>query len=245
VPFLPLKNTLYDNDIFYVVGVMLYPDNEKLRYEWYLTKYYSFLDDSTEDKKKDIPTPLIALNTLRTMPSQKEIEKRSNKNLKHGGIAGDILLNIYTCHYLKIEEPGVNKAIHCLLRAYGEKESENKSRGVPINEKSFRSAWTKFKSVSHLWAAARLLWKGNEKNQLYFSTKIDKLIEFLAASETFRIFGENNIDKRTKQPTLNVEMWETPDWLALPSAELNISVKNRAWWDKAIKEYIAGKTEYN
>ena len=126
---------------FRVVGVMHYPNDPKLRDE--MTDTELFLHD-------------MVLNTGALSPVGRSLQKTSMRRwtpAHHGVIAGFILVMIRriaeTCPDI---EASVNRAVYIMMKI-----QELAQLKGPKNTREILRAWSKFKKVSHFWAALALL----------------------------------------------------------------------------------------
>jgi len=141
-------------------------------------------------------------------------------------------------HYMK--ESSINKAIYLAGEFY------KLAANIPNSETSIKNAWSKFKKVSHFWAAAVFLYsefKGTRSFGFIEWLESDppkNLLRFLGCAEYFRNFGEKHLPNRaTAVTTLNSkESWILPEEFPIQKRLPRIP-KLQNWEIEALENYKA------
>ena len=188
-----------------------------------------------------IPIPRSILRELIHAPALGEAVQRAMEEAKfEGAMAGKLLLYILTAAGTEPKHASVGKGIELLARV-------NIRQGLPASRRSISTAWSRFKSVSHLWAAAAY-WMDVTIHHLpedqldirwYFLSDETALLTVLALAEDLRRKGESYHPPRQKQPLLDPKiMWNVPSDIELrgmtvPSGQLS------DWAQKVLADYKA------
>jgi hypothetical protein len=205
---------LYDDAAARVVATMLYPKDETPREQ--LVAYSG--ERALHLANIQIPSDLTAKTHFG--PSENEFTQDAAQSLKSGGrLAGQLLVLLRQLDVYRPEDASVRKAIDLMERLLI-KSKRACIAGPSPGGSTIRKAWSKFKSVCHLWAAYRIF----EHDENLLSNK--HLPEFLAASEWMRAFAESHIPppKTVKSRPLaeEGELWKAPDQLQLDCIEFQV-----------------------
>lgn len=178
--------------------------------------------------------------TLNALSKNKSVDSSEKDSLYGGLTAGLVLFKIFQLdrHYEK--ESSINKAIHLVEKFY--KETDN----IPNSEKSIKNAWSKFKKVSHFWAAAVFLYSEFKGTRSFGfiewleSDPLNNLLRFLGCAEYFRNFGEKHLPNRaTAVTTLNSkESWILPEEFPIQKRLPRVP-KLQNWEIEALENYKA------
>lgn len=203
-----------------VLAAMAYPGDETKRGEMIMAGIQVALQGSKRSTPPNISTPVFHAG------GASGIQKVFDRALQGGMIAGE------TLHCL------LRLAEHCpqaatVSRARYVVEMARTATGTePSNEKSLRTAWNKFKSVAHLWAAF-VDCRGNADFLGH-----DRLTEFLGLADLYARFA---IRYRSPGATARLlkssEIWEIPFFDEFPIGELHpsaLSPDERRW----LGEYV-------
>lgn len=206
------SNRLLDltKDGLWVQSVMYFPTSSYLRDSWLATKLamdeiHGLSDGHQAGLDKN------AVEFLINSPSYSSLKELTTEAVKQGVVAGDVLSSIYLMHVFNLEEPSVNKAIH-ISKRFGKANVYGDDSMMSYSDSSIKKYRSKFKSVSHLWAAFRL-------NQAYPYAKpdelfIEKLPMFLEVAAGILKFGCSFIPFRARPqvPLLDEsKMWLIPE----------------------------------
>jgi len=178
--------------------------------------------------------------TLNTLSQDKSIDSIENASLYGGFTSGLVLFKIFQLdrHYMK--ESSINKAIYLAGEFY------KLAANIPNSETSIKNAWSKFKKVSHFWAAAVFLFdefKGKNSFGLIEWFELDpqkNLLQFLGCAEYYRKLGEKHLpNEATTVTTLDPkESWVLPEEFPIQKRLPRVP-KLQNWEIEALENYKA------
>lgn len=156
----------------------------------------------------------MSANTLQILleaPGYTDMTIRAAAAAKRAVIAADILCAIYLMDKFSLPEPSMNKAV-AMVRDYARTTTYGDGSRMDTSITRIRECWQEFKSVAHLWAAARI-------NQVYPYTErqedlyADSFESYLQVAQSFYHFGVSFIPKRARpiEPILDAKTsWTLP-----------------------------------
>lgn len=183
--------------------------------------------DAQKSLKKNLESAFNSSGGIQTIidsPDLKQIGNKYGDGCYKGIIAGLILFSI---KQMKEQEENsdfigggsVNKAVD-LISTTRKIPAEKEGKG--ISPASIRQYWTKYKSVSHLWAAY-IMWGYAGKVEEISPHRQSSLPVFLALAEDFRRFGESYISHGQTGSLLSKgETWRPPTDAPLYKLTFNI-----------------------
>ena len=194
-------------------SVMLFPTDDKLREQFReFARRQAPLEPSTSMAQ---PPPLYQV-----LDHARNRYLTQGKPVERGGIAGEILVTIRQIHehHLQVrpDEPSIAKTIVIV--------AARRKTGTSILE----SAWSKFRSVAHLWAAlvcVQLQASGSGFPREFDPSYLDSLPAFLALAEDMRRFGEGVTTRSftDSKPILPPEKtWRVPEGFPLPDVGVSV-----------------------
>ena len=223
-----------------VLAVMLFPDDEEALRQWVIKVGIDILQHGREPNP-DFPvphTPPFVLKILSDSPSSEDISSGVLERIQHGRIAADIVLSVLSLSKVAPQHATIRKAIRLegvsLVR---------ESAGHPASSPTaLKSIWSRFKSVSHLWAAVAC------ENARGRDSFISDLLHFMAVAEQLRVLGESHRalggrknSARVGSMTLDPETtWKAPTGLVLPYVELRLP-RPTAWTLDQLRNYRADR----
>lgn len=212
-------------------AVMLFPDDEDRRRQY--LRFWSFIRQALDAGEDDLCRALG--------PSARAFHE-DGLPLLRGQQAGYVLAMLRAMTERHSIEPSLNKAYNILARSAAPGLRTGNGKAVPATERSYREAFSKYRSVAHLWAAwALLLWYCKtilNQEPIYLKLDVAKqqaileihsqesLLELLALAEDMRRFGEGHtlFDKSQggiRTPILNSQItWKAPKGVALPDSSV-------------------------
>lgn len=178
-----------------VMATMLAPTNAKHRRR--IVNYLAMdkvVSDSAADRIAEFS--LDDLRLLLSAATDTPIKPLIHLGNKRGVVAGDILANIFLMDRFDVDEPSMNKSLHVMQQfAWTAKYSDGSV--VPHTEKSLRDCWRAFQSVSHFWAAKRIM-QGMRATKKLPIFSDDGLPIFLSLSLAIREFATTFVPKRAR-----------------------------------------------
>ena len=182
-------------DIANVQATMLAPTNAEHR-----RRIVNFLAmDKVESEAAAGRIAEFSLDDLRLLLSaatDTPIKPLIHEGNKRGVVAGDILANIFLMHRFDVDEPSMNKALF-VMEQFAWRAKYGDGSAVPHAEKSLRDCWRAFQSVSHFWAAKRIM-KGVHATKKLPIFSDDGFPVFLSLSLAIREFATTFISKRAR-----------------------------------------------
>jgi hypothetical protein len=204
MPTIELDDT--PNDIRWVQAIKLFPNDKANRDALFaMERIRCELLELGDDLDLVIPVSTNVLRILLEAPSCTDMMNLVTAAAKRACIAADILCAIYLMERFSLPEPSMNKAV-ALVQAYAPTTAYGDDTKLPTSETQIRECWEEFKSVVHLWAAARI-------NKAYPYTKDDRSMyaddfkSYLQIAQGCYHFGVSFIPKRAKPrtPILNAK----------------------------------------
>jgi hypothetical protein len=223
--------------VFNLPAVMLFPEDESARRHYIAAATLDFLKHHrAPEQNLDFPiTPPEVLEIISEGPKPDELISRVAERVEQGRIAGNILDLVLSLSQFAPTHATVRKAIR-VIGVHLVKEGKRIRRRPPASSSTLKSIWTRFKPVSHLWAAVPSDFVEYVSGTSDFSKSvnfggvrelIDRGLEFLAVAEKIRLFGENhhapggrNNSSAIKIPMLDPETtWKAPRDLTVSAGE--------------------------
>lgn len=235
-------------------AVMLFPENETARKQYVAAAALDLLKNHRRpEQDSHFPvTPLKILELISEGPNRDELNQRVDERIGQGRVAANILRVVLSLSRFAPAHATVRKAIR-VVGVHLAREEKKIRRPIPASPATLKSVWTRFKPVSHLWAAvppdfveyargARVF--SNPLNSRDVDAVIDHVLKFLALAEKIRLRGENHfaLGGRTnssahKTPTLDPDTtWKAPLDLVLPAVEDGIG-RLPDWVMEELKRY--------
>ncbi len=216
MPYLDIQGN-GDWNTFRVFATMLYPLDEQKQNQYVASHMLKAKLNDPHIKPLGPQSVDVSVDLLRLVlnsPSFDQIKNEAKELFRGGIIAGDILSFVYLMHLTDTPEPSIRKAVYLLGHFYTETVYGD-GKPIPASEPQVRKYWNAYLSVSHLWAALRLVQGfgftglGNPIDILWG----ENLRKFIGIAEAIRLFGTSYIPKRVKPPVPLLplkEMWQPP-----------------------------------
>jgi hypothetical protein len=193
-----------------VIGAMLYPRDERLRYAYTLRNAWARRIESDPT----VTATAAEIQMLIDLPSRRELQTEAEQGIKTGSASGDLLALIYEQWRLGAPEPSMRAAHRrytdwAVGKKYGDGESLKYSTGQLL--RYFDAATPS----AHLWAGYRLLKSipdGGERYRTAFQPH--GLPWLLGVARSVQDFAESFIPKRTRpaKPILaGADLHRVPD----------------------------------
>jgi len=207
-------------------SIMAHPNDPVLQDQFMAWSVIQHLSNNAKliEKKsgqKNLNWQLECLDELRIIlnaPSYSEVTKRTESNIEVASIIGELVYAIMLFHKTyKTTKVGVNKAAY-LIKTMMQKRPKSALRNV--SENTVKKYLEVYKSVSHLWAALRLLKNqfGSKEypNCLALLEKQNALL-LLSVSEEMRKVGEKFYWHSNRPPLYQKNIcWRPPRNFKLP-----------------------------
>jgi hypothetical protein len=227
-----------------LLSVMLFPDDEVAGKQWLAAAALS-APRSVANPGDEISTSLEILKMICAAPASEELMREADERALHGKVAANILWLVLSLASSAPEHATVRKAI----RVMGIHSARNGKNGVsvlPRDTTTIKRIWSRFKPVSHLWAAIQY----QSANLNNISQSIGALIgpenlpNVLAVAEEIRVRAENHRppggsanSRPLKVSTLDPEnTWKPPANLVLPVIRLKLPIPPK-WALKELRSY--------
>lgn len=196
-----------------VLATMLYPSDEERRD----AHVAAVLQESimTDDPDGSVPGKIAGLTFK--FGGRAGIEKVSRRQFAQGLVAGETLLCAAQLAAFASDHTSLRKAQHIVkefrvVRKFGARLS------IPTSITRLESAWMKFKSVAHLWAAFIPWWVEADDSEVL---QDERVADLLADAKWFAAVGMNHIPKHARRPLLDArEIWKIPDSPDIPNVTL-------------------------
>lgn len=188
-----------------VVSVMAHPEDDSKREQLLDVLWVGVLSDAEERRrKKEVSVPIDRLKRALLAPSVEEVISRSKESFWGGSIAGCVFRNIHMMEVYGVGEPSIRKAIWLEIQL---NQQQRQSKKLPTSEPTIRRYWEDFKSVAHFWAAYLVDCQSDDGVIPHIGVQFcewqdcqEKLRHFLRMAEYFRVWGEEFIPARLKDP---------------------------------------------
>lgn len=95
-----------------------------------------------------------------------------------GSVAGEVLLQALSIAKYAPEHLSINKTMWLIYNKSQETWPTYEGKAIPKTKKSLMSFWTKYKTVSHLWASYRLALRGEDSPALAWMASDEGLVWF-------------------------------------------------------------------
>lgn len=221
MPILEIENSEFDAFLIFATMVYPHPSDLEKREEYYVLAKAKMLSECAGFDKVAFTGETV--KELLNRPSYDNVLSKALKKIPHGFIAGNILK-----HHLQLKASGgnasINKAIY-LVEEHCRTKTLNNGKIEQRSESSIRDIWSKYKSVTHYWAALLAITSGEVGDDAGNDIMNDLLFErpsyFISIAETFRIYASQNsifddyfwtIPKTYKIPELPITLTELPCW---------------------------------
>jgi len=170
----------------------------------------SFLAKIIKNNGLEIPSEIAGY--LVDAPSHSDIIAKTMDRADHAVAAGDILWYLHELKYQGKKNPSLHNAYRELAFSYKKAKKNTQKRNIGCSLTYLKGAWSKYKLISPLWAASRLMEK---KGYSQLAWTKNYMVCFFALSEYLADFGENllsdNRGKQQKEPFFKTgEVWRIP-----------------------------------
>jgi len=207
-------------------SIMAHPNGSAMRDQFMAWSFIQTLSKNAKwlEKKsgnKNLKWQLECRDELQTIlkaPSYSEITKRTNSNIEEASITGELIYAIMLFHKTyDTTKVGVNKAVY-LIKTMMERRKKSVLRKV--SDRTLIKYLEKYRGVSHLWAALRLL-KSQFGSRGYpdclpLMEKQNALL-LLSVSEEIRKAGEEFLWHINEPPLFEKNIcWKPPPSFKLP-----------------------------
>jgi hypothetical protein len=202
----------------YIAVIMLWPDDPEQRERaWRAIGAAQIekrvLDEAPNDISFMTNQQLHeVLSFTLTAPRLPDVSKVSNQPYMYGVAAGLILGHILhrrDTGHADAKLGAVTKDVSAKLSGAG---------GIRLGGKLLEITWPRFRCVAHLWMAH--LWASATSGELTFPCRLDKIADFLAVSEWYRVEGERFTPKYSDTAVLWAdETWRMPSTENLPKSK--------------------------
>lgn len=200
------------SDSWWVQALMLFPHDPTARE----VAFYSFMADDESFGAANEEQRTLSVGCIRSLlngPSKADRKQAYKSSARRAMVAGDLLAAMYLMRKFDLEEPSMGKAIFVLGEFARDRQWKD---GVQMNasDRMIRKDWKAFRSVSHLWAARRLLelYPPKVKSPIFSA---ESLPTFLGVAAAAFEFGSTFIPKRQKSADA---ILEAGDCWTLPSS---------------------------
>ena len=150
--------------------------------------------------------------------------RRVEKSAREGWIAGEILIYVVTLAKHAPDHASIRKAQH-LVACHTTAINRFQHRSFPQSYTAIENAWSRFKTVSHLWAA--LIFHSNESNGSNLLFDDPNLPSLLADAKWFETQGCRHHPPHMGNKSVPVldynEIWRIPKCPDIPSAHLELA----------------------
>jgi hypothetical protein len=180
-----------DRDRREVISAMLYPRDEALRAAYVLRNR---IEDLARQGKPLTLSPLGARGLL-DLPSRAEVQAAADAGIRHGVVAGSLLLLVYAQWQRKDPEPSLRSALRFYREwTLGKKYGDGKP--MKYSDVQLRAYFSDAAPAAHLWAAFELLkLEGERKRRTAFHSDLPRL---LGLARNLEDFATGFVPKRTK-----------------------------------------------
>lgn len=191
-----------------IEAVMLAPDDEKVRERLLEAGTIAFGRDvlkEAAENGQELPTmPAGLAHWMASELPAIQAPKTPELRFRHGVIAGLTFLDMLTEDATRPGRASEAAAIGRISEIPGLIEWTRRSTGT------LRSIWSRFRCVSHIWAAYQV--EGREMGEC-FPCRSDRIDSFIARAEGFRRKGEEVRCYRASMPILGPKgsAWRFPD----------------------------------
>lgn len=223
-----------------LISMMLFFDDTKLhncfmthKIMWFTSEMLKKIDRQVADitrKMSDIQLldRWLGPNALYDAiygPGEQEIKKLAEKRTNDALIAGAILFQVKLLDGFGKDAASINNVIK-IMSKFGkglEPVGGEKLVSLSCSERKLRSAWSKYKPVSHLWATPWFL-----DAHISDFCSVEKFIfsdfqTFVDCSEALRTWAEVHVHKHGEKKPLLLpeETWKLPDWFQINPVEFD------------------------
>jgi hypothetical protein len=220
---------------------MLFPEDkaERKRMEW-RTMVAVLLDqgakagDEMVEIHLDDLVELVAASQLERMPEV------ISQRVEGGHVTGEILRHLLSFSVHCPDHASVHKAIHVACQ---ELRESGGGRQVAASRSSVRPHWSRFKPVSHLWAAlptfSDLALEAGIPELHVIDASDESLLVFLAIAEWIRKQAESIVPHAQEASAFDrADTWIVPEVLQLPDIDISISAPSEEAL-QALQQYRA------
>ena len=222
-----MKSTLdigsdFESAQFEVIAAMLYPRDERLRAAY--TRRYAW----SRRIRSDAGTTATAseIQALLALPSRRELWDASDKGVKTGTVAGDLLALIYEQSRIGAPEPSM-RAAHRRYAAWAVGKKYGDGEALKYSTGQLHRFFDAAAPSAHLWASLRMLKNitdGGESFRTAFEPHGMPLL--LGVARAIQDFAQTFIPKRSKPAKpiiLAGELHQVPDHIAPIELEFLLS----------------------
>lgn len=229
-----------DPDTNWLVALMVFPNDEKLRNTCYTIHRLQrdlMVAKPTDSFKLDLDAARLLVNAAAGCGVGRQIYECGRR----GNVAGDFLLTMFVMHSFpsKFAEPSIRKAIHVAkVRAINVRYRDGSV--MPRSDSQIREYISEFKSVAHLWAAARAVRKfmPDTGNVLWTLEGRKTFLEIAAVLQDFALEFRPRRGKK-EQWVSPEDIWRVPHSVHRP--KLGWEEPPR-WIETALRTYKAPPT---
>jgi hypothetical protein len=235
-PILSLSGYDFCNSMLsacYLISIMCFPspESERLRKKSTALLYASIVAkynncDIFPQLHSKVDAELIKAIISPPSTDIEELFKNIEESQKDGSVAGEILHNIYCMNKIDVNQPSYNKA-----RAFIQHDVEKKNLGISHSDSTIDRIWSKYRSVSHLWAAIQYLEPHKYIDGPPPITELigeENIVMLLSTAEHFRLFGENYVTHNTNTNSQRPLFAKGEAWRPAPDFPL-IHLEWEAW----------------
>jgi hypothetical protein len=212
-----------------LLSVMLFPDDGIARTQWVAAAALSAPHSAQANRTDEIFTSLEILKMIAEAPSRDELMRRSAERAVQGKVAANILWLVLSLASSAPQHATVRKAIR-VIGVHSARFHTDGTGRLPSDTTTIKKIWSRFKTVSHLWAAIQY----QRSREGYSSGSLGDLMspesvpEVLAIAKHIRVRGEGHRppggstnSRRLDVSTLDPETtWKPPGDVALPIVKL-------------------------
>jgi hypothetical protein len=195
-----------------VVATMLWPNNEKMRYDaihFGATDYVNAVREATHGPDDVVSVDSKTIAWMNSAPCIGDLAG-GNVRAKGGDIAGRILIECLSGH--RTGRPVGLQTVKADIEKHLKLAGPNRGTGPHAKKVStvVEDAWKAFRPVAHLWAA-----------NLMTGAHVSDIMGFLARAESIRQQGEGLKTKYSREAVLPPgAAWRVPDDVRLPRGQV-------------------------
>jgi hypothetical protein len=177
-----------------VIGAMLYPRDDRLRYAYALRNAWARRTGSDAS----VTATAGEVQELLDLPSRRELQIEAENGIKVGTVAGDLLALIYEQWRQKLPEPSMRAALlHYPKWSIGKKYGDGEA--LKYSDMQLRRYFQEATPAAHLWAGYRLLKNIKDDGEACRAAfEPQGLPLLLGVARSVQDFAESFIPKRTK-----------------------------------------------
>ncbi len=198
---------------------MLYPEDEARR-DQFLTYFHAnaTFESLEEAGEKAMKLPISTLKTLLSIPISEDFEREHVERYLEGIIAGKVfLLYVEMLNDTNIKDASIKKAKKIAVNYYKfEAVAPNGLKSKRSTESYISDMWSKYKSVSHLWAGRMFLMEFYENTDELAKVNEENPLVFASIGKALLAYH----DLHNKSLLTKSEMWQLPDSVDIPGIVL-------------------------